>query len=635
MPFLRREPFLFVVTALATLGMGWIRPIRSFETKRYLRLGGSRRIPLPKRQLQSFVRPKISSFAIVQNDQASWIFDDDEEESLSFEEQEFQSVVGMVSDRSNPKIFLNFLSSWIRSEGGSFSTKLGFEYSQESKGWHLVATSLIEKDEVVIEVPPKVQITSHGVRRPYTGGLGASGEGMEGKDDPNSRPPEFVSKLIWDEVNQECMEGGFATAAIPMALALLRERRRGDDSPIRAYIRALPKSIPSHPLLMNPWELELLESPTLEFVVEEQSSRLRDFYQRHLNSSSSSSRKTSRLKEDLFGESAEISMDEFGAVAAVMVEFRVSSKITIMGGGGGGGVGCYGGHGARQGSVRPPSSSIPSTTSTEAAATEDAVKGYRIVPIIDLAQVVSHNPNADMFIEARGQAVGLMATEPIQPGSPITITKGEASNDYLMLNIGRAFEENPFDRILAQYCPDDFARDEFDPVGEWEWGGGKGGGATDIELDKRVGEWRSRLLRKLVPGFESSKILQLGGRDNEMQKLVKACRILSIDDESTAVLFDLEGKGRSRLERKQGLGPQIEVDALEKALAIVETELKRHSTTVEEDEESLLSSTRHLTPAAKEAVRYRLERKRKLIARRQLIEIDLRRAKNVLSAASS
>jgi len=406
-----------------------------------------------------------------------------------------------------------------------------------------------------------------------------------------------------------------------MALALLRERRRGDDSPIRAYIRALPKSIPSHPLLMNPWELELLESPTLEFVVEEQSSRLRDFYQRHLNSSSSSSRKTSRLKEDLFGESAEISMDEFVWAVTVAMGRGVSLEITAFK--------------HKEGSVRPPSSSIPSTTSTEAAATEDAVKGYRIVPIIDLAQVVSHNPNADMFIEARGQAVGLMATEPIQPGSPITITKGEASNDYLMLNIGRAFEENPFDRILAQYCPDDFARDEFDPVGEWEWGGGKGGGATDIELDKRVGEWRSRLLRKLVPGFESSKILQLGGRDNEMQKLVKACRILSIDDESTAVLFDLEGKGRSRLERKQGLGPQIEVDALEKALAIVETELKRHSTTVEEDEESLLSSTRHLTPAAKEAVRYRLERKRKLIARRQLIETDLRRAKNVLSAASS
>ncbi|GAB5372388.1 hypothetical protein AAMO2058_001660800 [Amorphochlora amoebiformis] len=255
---------------------------------------------------------------------------------------------------------------------------------------------------------------------------------------------------------------------------------------------------------------------------------------------------------------------------------------------------------------------------------ENLDTGYWIVPMCDFATVASDDSNA--LIERSDGEIGVVSSRIIESGEAITICPGLFSNDFLLTRFGRLSPDNPHESFLIEYYPTlktDFKTSE--PLDSWAWGGGTGAGDEEGGV---IEEWRFELLRLMGHGMEKEKLVEIG-KGTQIQHLLTACRILSID-ESAVPLLDLQGERNITLKRRLGLGPEVEKKAVEKAIKYLEKTYENYFTTTESQDLACLQTQENLkgqklSTGEKTAIEYRLIKKRFLGARIRSLERELKR----------
>jgi len=242
-----------------------------------------------------------------------------------------------------------------------------------------------------------VTTSSHGMTLRALGPIakGALIVGLPGQlqlsQDPAS-DPESLTQLI--QLVPKELWGG------KLALKLLYERYRGEDSPFAPYIGSLPVGFPGIPIFWSKAELDALEYPPVSSQVVKRCRWLVEF---------SGMEAVRRLGGHVFGKEAAsvLSPNTLGwALSAV------TSRAFRPGGEGG------------------------------AAA---------LLPLIDMC---NHDQAPNARVSASdSRALNLQALRDIAPGEDVTLSYGELPNDFLLLDYGFVVEDNAHDSVTLSFDP--------------------------------------------------------------------------------------------------------------------------------------------------------------------------------------
>lgn len=242
--------------------------------------------------------------------------------------------------------------------------------TSSSYGMTLKALGPIAKDALIVGLPRQLHLA----------------------EDP-SNDPESLTQLI--RLVPKKLWGG------KLALKLLYERYRGDQSPFAPYIASLPVGFPGVPIFWSKAELDALEYPPVSSQVVKRCRWLVEF---------SAMEDVQRLGRDLFGAEAAnvLSPDTLGwALSAV------TSR-----------------------AFRPGGQSGASA----------------LLPLIDMCNH-DFGPNAAVSGSSDSSALNLRALRDIAPGEDVTLSYGNLPNDFLLLDYGFVVENNAHDNVKLSFDP--------------------------------------------------------------------------------------------------------------------------------------------------------------------------------------
>ncbi|GAB5359217.1 hypothetical protein AAMO2058_000525400 [Amorphochlora amoebiformis] len=394
------------------------------------------------------------------------IFDD--EDDVESKDPWDEDSISKIVGSGEPEDKIASLVRWFRQNGGILHPDVGVEYSEE-EGWHLRSKRTIMANEPLVTTPKKFLIRA-----------GHTVENSKNVNIPEI-PPHFVRYERWVEALKGISESLWD---IRLAVSILREKLRGKYSPIAPYVETLPAHPESLPIWMSGEEIKMLEYPPLQKEIQSRTAAMVDYYRVFIEDNP-------ELKQNLFGNS-DIQLEDFAWAVAM------SSRV----------LGCF-----------------PEKKSRFDEDEENLDTGYWIVPMCDFATVASDDSNA--LIERSDGEIGVVSSRIIESGEAITICPGLFSNDFLLTRFGRLSPDNPHESFLIEYYPTlktDFKTSE--PLDSWAWGGGTGAGDEEGGV---IEEWRFELLRLMGHGMEKEKLVEIG-KGTQIQHLLTACRILSIDE---------------------------------------------------------------------------------------------------------
>ena len=234
---------------------------------------------------------------------------------------------------------------------------------------------------------------------------------------------------------KEMLENDDIDERMAVMLLLIVERRRGDKSPIKPYLDALPSSFRT-PLFYDPEEMDGLRGTNLHAAVAAQREQLANVLRVHVRPAAS--RLFAALREtpspDAVASGRSPRRDRFGfGVVGERVDARSVSTEEFLW--------AYACFWSRALSL--PLSDHPTRSGIEA-----------IVPGIDFANHSSSRPNARWATtRVDGETVIELLCEPgnvPEPGREILISYGDKSNEELLFVHGFAERDNPRDALVLQ-----------------------------------------------------------------------------------------------------------------------------------------------------------------------------------------
>ena len=325
-----------------------------------------------------------------------------------------------------------------------------------SYGMTLKALGPIAKDALIVGLPRQLQLA------------------QDPASDPESltRLIQLVPKELW---------GG------KLALKLLYERYRGDESPFAPYVRSLPVGFPGVPIFWSKAELDALEYPPVSSQVVKRCRWLVEF---------SGMEDVQRLGRELFGAEAAniLSPNTLGwALSAV------TSRAFRPGGEGG------------------------------AAA---------LLPLIDMCNH-DFGPNAAVSGTSGTSGSSLLilkAVRDIAPGEDVTLSYGDLPNDFLLLDYGFVVEGNTHDNVKLSFDPG---------FVEAAKAVANVGSAMD---DMKIQPWQARALDRLGLATQNKEVHMLSvhaeGDPPVDERLLAGVRVLCCTREEDLVQAGLQTLGR-------------------------------------------------------------------------------------------
>lgn len=234
-----------------------------------------------------------------------------------------------------------------------------------------------------------------------------------------------------------------------------------------------------------------------------------------------------------------------------------------------------------------------------------------MLPLLDLANH-SFAPNVEVKATSDG-GVALRALAHFPIDTPLLLSYGALSNDFLLLDYGFIVAANPHDRCALRFSPVllDLAR-EVAGLGGAPFGG-PGEAATDDPDGFSLFPWQRALLRelRLLDGPNATLEVTLGGADGLDGRLLAALRVLYTQDAAALRAIPRDKQAQYLQQRDGMLSVVTERCALATAASMAAITLSQWPSTLKEDQE-LLESPTVLTPDVRLAVSFRADKKRAL-----------------------
>jgi len=269
-----------------------------------------------------------------------------------------------------------------------------------------------------------------------------------------------------------------------LALKLLYERYRGDESPFAPYISSLPVGFPGVPIFWSKAELDALEYPPVSSQVVKRCRWLVEF---------SGMEDVQRLGRELFGADAAniLSPNTLGwALSAV------TSRAFRSGGEGG----------------------------TAA-----------LLPLIDMCNH-DFGPSAAVSGTGDSRALNLKALRDIAPGEDVTLSYGNLSNDFLLLDYGFVVKDNACDDVKLSFDPG---------FVEAAKAVANVGSATE---DMKIQPWQSRALDRLGLTTQNREVHMMSvhaeGDPPVDERLLAGVRVLCCTREEDLETIGLQNLGK-------------------------------------------------------------------------------------------
>jgi len=253
-----------------------------------------------------------------------------------------------------------------------------------------------------------------------------------------------------------------------------------------------------------------------------------------------------------------------------------------------------------------------SAVSSRAFRLRGPTEAASMLPLIDLCNH-SFEPNAEVKTMGGKQAVALVAKQRIAAGTPVLISYGPLSNDFLLLDYGFVGRNNPHDTCALRFSSGllEIAREVAGlghiPLGRVDENMNQGDAIA-------AAPWQQLILADLgLVGAHANLEVLIGGEGAIDSRLLAALRVLFLQDE--AHLRDIPEQQRAaalRVRDAAGIVPaQVERCALATAAAICAVTLSQWRTTLAQDDALLASQEAAAMPAdVRLAITFRAEKKR-------------------------
>ena len=318
-------------------------------------------------------------------------------------------------------------------------------------GLTLKALGPIPKDAVLVSLPPALQLA------------------QDATIDPKSLTQliDLVPKELW---------------GAKLALKLLYERYRGEDSSFAPYITYLPVAFPGIPIFFGKSDLDALEYPPVSAQVVKRCRWLAEF---------TAMDEVKRLGRDLYGEDA-------GSVLSPNTLGWALSAVTSR-------------------AFRPGGEGAPAV----------------LLPLIDMCNH-DFQPNAAVGGTSKASTLHLKALRDITPGEDVTLSYGNLPNDFLLLDYGFVVENNMHDTVKLSFDPS---------FVEAAKAVANVGSAVD---DMKIQPWQARALERLglTQNKEVSMLWVQDGDDSPVdERLLAGVRVLCCTKESDLEAVGLQNLG--------------------------------------------------------------------------------------------
>ncbi|GMH33548.1 hypothetical protein BSKO_01382 [Bryopsis sp. KO-2023] len=430
------------------------------------------------------------------------------------------------------------LADWISSNGGSVGN---VEVVKELfGGWGLKATQECKKGTVLIDVPKKCQVTYD-----------------------KSADPKLLALI--EQVPEELWGGR-------LALKLIGERAKGDESFFVPYLKSLPVGVPGLPMFYQGPILRELQYPPLIEQVKKRCRWLVDFGTKQL----------APLKGT--------EQDPFGGVS-----------VSVDGLGWGLGV-----------------------VSSRAFRTRGPKEPAAMLPLIDMCNH-SFEPNCEIVGSKEGTA--MVAKIDIKAGESFFLNYGNLPNDFLLLDYGFVVPVNPYDTVQLRFDLNmiELGRD-IGGLAKAKVGKGVGKDGS-IELH----EWQKLALVALgLAGPNADLQVNIGGKSTVDPRFLAALRILFVDDRAKIRNVEMDSLGSW----DTPIDPQNEVKALRTLAGILASTSAQFPTKLEDDQ-VLMSGGEFGDPNTPLVLSFRIEKKVVLMQAIQFVGLKLKEIAEAGKASKS
>lgn len=344
------------------------------------------------------------------------------------------------------------LSQWIKKCGGAVHSITVKHFPTSGDG--LAATRDISAGEELIILPRHTQLTYSNITP---------------LDHDHQQHPALI-KLI-DKVPPSLWGG-------KLALQLLSQRVKGEDSRFKYYVESLPATIPRLPMFYNGAALAAFDYPIVTEQVKKRCRWLLSFTQDNLTPLSNNNsysintieanNNNSNYRSDPFNGSV-VDANALGWALGVVMSraFRT------------GGPSC-------------PASMLPLIDMANHSFTPNA-------KVRALHSNNNNNTNTYMKGSSRGVALAMVALKDIKVEEEITLSYGNLSNDFLLMDYGFIVAENPHDTVVLQFSV------ELVEAAQAVAGVVNSPDGIDIDIDGGTGGGAGKL-----PGWKKNLLIALG-----------------------------------------------------------------------------------------------------------------------------
>lgn len=239
-----------------------------------------------------------------------------------------------------------------------------------------------------------------------------------------------------------------------------------------------------------------------------------------------------------------------------------------------------------------------------------------LLPVID---VCNHSFDASARVRECKNGVELVTTRDLKAGQPIELCYGELSNDELFLDYGFIVEDNAFDTVKLRWDLKliELAREigglATAPIGAAAAVDDEHGSSTSIDDVVLLAPFQKQALERIGLSADGGGNVELNIRasgDVMDKKALAGLRVLysKTAAEASRAADAPYGEIGARV-----VSTDVEIKALRTSMALAALALGNFPTTLAEDRESLRDGS-VASPQARLAVRYRVEKKKILIA---------------------